>query len=74
MVDIQKNSKMLKMTYKKFGVMEIQCTYPRYSKSIIDEIDQTLAQHFAFHDDALDFIVNFDIKYRLGADDGEDKE
>jgi len=43
------------------------------SKPIIDEIDRVLAQHYGFTDEELDFIINYDIKYRMGrdADEGE---
>jgi hypothetical protein len=48
--------------------------YGAYSKPIIDEIDRVLAQHYGFTDDELDFIINYDIKYRMGqdADEAED--
>ncbi|CAN5895077.1 hypothetical protein BH11VER1_BH11VER1_01940 [soil metagenome] len=36
------------------------------SKPIIDEIDTVLAEHYGFTDEELDFILNYDIKYRLG--------
>jgi len=68
MVDIKNNSKMLTMNYKKLGTLQIQCTYPKYSKKIIDEIDHVLAQHYGFTDEELDFIINYDIKYRMGAE------
>ena len=35
-------------------------------KSIIDRIDGVLAQHYGFTDQELDFIINYDIKYRMG--------
>ncbi|MDZ7268198.1 MAG: hypothetical protein ONB48_10740 [candidate division KSB1 bacterium] len=40
-------------------------------KPIIDEIDRVLAQHYGFTNEELDFIINYDIKYRMGntADD-----
>ncbi len=31
-------------------------------------------QHFGFTDEELDFIDNYDIKYRMGRDDGADDE
>ena len=43
------------------------------SKPIIDEIDRILAQHYGFTDEELDFIINYDIKYRMGKDDGGDE-
>lgn len=36
------------------------------SKPIIDEIDKALASHYGFMDEELDFIINYDIKYRIG--------
>ncbi len=35
-------------------------------KPIIDEIDRVLARHYGFTDEELDFIINYDIKYRMG--------
>ena len=34
--------------------------------SIIDEIDKALARHYHFTEEELDFIINYDIKYRMG--------
>jgi len=44
------------------------------SKSLIDEIDCLLATHYEFTDDELDFIINYDIKYRMGGGAAEDVE
>jgi len=53
-------------------------TYAEYyaglSKPIIDEIDSALAKHYGLTKDELDFIVNFDIKFRLGQDDASEGE
>lgn len=35
-------------------------------KPIIDEIDRVLVRHHRFTEEELDFIVNYDIKYRMG--------
>jgi hypothetical protein len=43
-------------------------------KPILDEIDAVLAAHYGFTPEELDFIVSYDIKYRLGRDDGEAEE
>jgi hypothetical protein len=42
-------------------------------KHILDQTDITLAQHYGFTDEELDFIINYDIKYRMGRDDGEEE-
>jgi hypothetical protein len=49
------------VTYQEF--------YPSYSKIVMDEIDKILAKDFHFSDEELDFIINYDIKYRLGRDE-----
>lgn len=36
------------------------------SKPILDEIDRVPAHHYGFADEELDFIINCDIKYRMG--------
>jgi len=38
------------------------------SKPILDEIDRVLAAHYGFTEEELDFIINYDIKYRMGRD------
>ena len=38
----------------------------KQSKPIIDEIDKALAKHYGFTEEELDFIINYDIKYRMG--------
>lgn len=36
------------------------------SKLIMNEIDKVLAKHYGFTEEELDFIINYDIKYRMG--------
>ena len=36
------------------------------AKPIIDQIDELLAKHYGFTEEELDFIINYDIKYRMG--------
>lgn len=45
--------------------------YPALAKPILDQIDEVLAKHYGFTDEELDFIINYDIKYRMGKDAGE---
>ncbi len=54
--------------------VEFQEFYPSQSKLVLDGIDLVLARHYGFSEDELDFIINYDIKYRMGADaDGEEE-
>lgn len=53
---------------------EFDSFYPAKSKPIIDEIDTALAHHYGFTEEELDFIINYDIKYRMGRAGGEAEE
>ncbi len=56
------------------GLVEYDEYYPAKAKPIIDEIDKVLAGHYGFTEEELDFIINYDIKYRMGAELEEDIE
>ena len=61
-------------TYKNKGTVRFAQFFPKQSKPIIDEIDKVLAAHYVFTEEELDFIINYDIKYRMGDElegDGE---
>lgn len=47
---------------------------PVKSKAIIDEIDKVLAEHYGFTEEELDFIINYDIKYRMGDELNKEEE
>jgi hypothetical protein len=53
---------------------EFQEFKPSLSKPIIDEIDTVLAKHYGFTEEELDFIINYDIKYRLRRDKEGDED
>lgn len=61
MHELEAKSKTLKI-----GDLAIQCTYPKLSKRLTDEIDAVLAEHFGFDAEEFDFLVSYDIKYRMG--------
>jgi hypothetical protein len=73
MDDLQRNSENRTMRFK-HDTLTVQCIYPKSSKPIIDEIDRVLAAHYGFTDEELDFIINYDIKYRMGRDAETDDE
>ena len=66
MQDLRKNSREIEMNYKEWGAMKIQCIYPKHSKNLIDRIDEVLASYFGLNEEELDFIKNYEIKFRLG--------
>ena len=49
-----------------YGKAEVDQFYVAPCKPIIDEIDRVLAKHYGFTEEELDFIINYDIKYRMG--------
>ena len=66
MRDFNKNANRKTANYKATGTVVYDEYFPKLSKSIIDEIDKVLAKHYGFTEEELDFIINYDIKYRMG--------
>jgi hypothetical protein len=56
------------------GAISYQNFRPKLLKQQFDAIDQVLAEHYGFTDEELDFIINYDIKYRMGRYGGEENE
>jgi hypothetical protein len=59
MADYKKNAK-----HKHRGKTPCYEIKANLSKPIIDKIDRVLAEHYGFTDEELDYIINYDIKYR----------
>lgn len=72
MEDMRKNAVRRVAQSSMTGRVEYDEFWPRHSKPIIDEIDRVLAKHYGFTDEELDFIINYDIKYRMGRDNEEE--
>ncbi|MDI6776320.1 MAG: Eco57I restriction-modification methylase domain-containing protein [Syntrophales bacterium] len=70
--DLKNNSTMLVRQQRQTGRTETQSFKIQKSKPIIDEIDRVLAQHYGFTEEELDFIINYDIKYRMGRENHDD--
>ena len=66
MMDLENNSRRKTAHYRASGKAIYQKFYPAMPKPIIDTIDRVLAEHYGFTDEELDFIINYDIKYRMG--------
>ena len=60
------NNAIIKVVQTGHGIVSQKQYYVRKSKPIIDEIDKVLAKHYGFTEEELDFIINYDIKYRMG--------
>ncbi|MEI7847449.1 MAG: DNA methyltransferase [Chloroflexota bacterium] len=74
LIDLEKNA-ITRVRNRKDGTTVQEVNYQvRPSKPIIDEIDRALAHHYGLTAEELDFIINFDVKYRLGAGAGDDAD
>ena len=71
MKDLQGNSRRRVYEYKT-GRVEYDEFYPSLSKTVIDKIDLELGKLYGFTDVETDFIINYDIKYRMGGADEEE--
>lgn len=66
MIDLKSKTNRKKANYKSTGQVEYDEYFPKKSKPFIDCIDVILAEHYGFTEAELDFIINYDIKYRMG--------
>ena len=64
--DLNRNIQVAEYKYANRGMVKFAQYFPKKSKPIIDEIDKVLAKHYGFTEEELDFIINYDIKYRMG--------
>lgn len=64
--DLIQNAEEKVQSYSTTGSRMQLIFRPSLSKSIINEIDIILAKHYNLTEEELDFITNYDIKYRMG--------
>lgn len=64
--DLNNNIQVAEYQYANRGMVRFAQFFPKKSKPIINEIDKVLAKHYGFTEEELDFIINYDIKYRMG--------
>ena len=65
-IDMQNHAVERIYNYKTTGEVRYDEFYMKKSKHIIDRIDIFLAEYYKFTPEELDFIMNYDIKYRIG--------
>lgn len=51
------------------GTVEFEEFRPKFAKPIIDEIDRLLAKHYGFTEEETNFIINYDLKFRMGGEE-----
>ena len=72
MEKLEETSDVGTATYSVGGTVSYQRFKPKTAKECFDEVDTILANHCGFSEEQLDFIVNYDIKYRMGEDHNGD--
>jgi len=65
-IESLENNKVRVEYLKKSGKVIYDQYWVEKSKDIANQIDTVLAQHYGFTEEELDFIINYDIKYRMG--------
>lgn len=67
------SSKRKRVFYKATGEVEYDEFDAKKSKDVFDKVDHVLGNIYNFTLEELDYIINYDIKYRMGADaEGDD--
>jgi hypothetical protein len=70
---LESTSELREMKFKHDN-LRVQCIVPKFSKPILDEIDHMLARHYGLTEEELDFVINYDIKYRMGRNAEDEDE
>jgi hypothetical protein len=70
---LEKNATRKVIKTKQGHTIEYDEIKAMLSKEAIDQIDSALANYYGFTDEELDFIINYDIKYRMGQDEVDDE-
>ena len=65
---LDESSTLINVNHSKTGTVKMEQFRPREAKQVIDEIDLAIAKHYELNDEEIDFIVNYDTKYRMGLD------
>jgi hypothetical protein len=74
MVDLKSNARRKVAEYQSTGRVEYDEFVQRLSKPIIDKIDVLLGELYGLSPEEVDFLTNYDTKYRLGVVDADDGE
>ena len=72
MEDLHRNATWTTINTKDGSLIEYEAFYGKRSKPIMDQIDRVLGQHYGLTTEELAFIINYDIKYRMGREEAEE--
>jgi hypothetical protein len=72
--NLRENAIYYNINSKTRGINKTVTYRKQLSKDLMDAIDKELAKHYGFTEEELDFIINYDIKYRMNDDLNDDQE
>lgn len=72
--NLRRNATFYVIESKTRGRNETVTYNKKKSKSVMDEIDLELGSVYGFSEEELDFIINYDFKFRMGDDQSEEVE
>jgi hypothetical protein len=71
MIDLKAHASRREAQYQRTGKVVYDEFYPKHSKPIIDEVDNILGKLYGFNEEELDFIINFNVKYRMSGEEDD---
>lgn len=71
--DLHEKSVMLERNQRQTGRTQTQSFKVSKSKPIIDQIDEALGPHYGLTDETIEFIKNYDVRFRLGVESETDE-
>ena len=72
MQDMKHKSEIRQRIHKGGKVSKVQTFFPSRSKQCVDAIDGILSRYYGLSDEEMDYVINYDIKYRMSGN-GEEK-
>lgn len=71
---LEETSEIGEANYAVGGLVKFQRFRPKAAKELFDSVDDMLAGLYGLTPEQQDFIINYDVKYRMGLDGTEDDE
>ncbi|MNH46444.1 hypothetical protein D3C79_1092270 [compost metagenome] len=57
----------------KAGTVTLESVNHQLAKTFVDKIDKILAKYYGFSEEELTFILNYDLRFRMGKEGIEDE-
>ncbi len=74
MNDYEAHKTRKECVYKNTGLVRYDEYHPKHSKPYMDPLDIELAKCYGFSSEEVNYIINYDIKFRMGGSDTESND